>query len=85
MREAEKVETGKRMRAAESTMTQRGSERGREAGPERVEAWSAWSLGGCHRQRERERERERGGKNGALELEAVTEREREKGGGNVFS
>ena len=25
--------------------------------PERVEAWSAWSLGGCHEEREREREK----------------------------
>ena len=37
-----------------------------------VEAWSAWSLGGYHREREREETK--------MELEAVTERER--GGGN---
>ncbi len=55
------VEADERVREAESTA--------------RVEAWSAWSLGGCHG------ERERGRGNGALE--AVTERKRR--GRNVFS
>ena len=37
VREAEKVEVGERVREAESTATRRGSEKGREAEPERVD------------------------------------------------
>ena len=37
VREAEKIEADERVREDESTTAQQGSERGREAGPERVD------------------------------------------------